>query len=127
MRELGPGDVVTFEADERHWHRATPHRPMVHLALQDADGATAEWGRACDRRAVRPTVSHAPEATLRSQVELITDLLAENETGLLITLDEIHQNQIAELRHSPQRYSTLSERNDNSRSSAPASPQRSPM
>ena len=33
------------------------------------------------------TERHAPEATLRSQVELITDLLAENETGLLITLD----------------------------------------
>jgi AAA ATPase domain len=44
------------------------------------------------------TESHAPEATLRSQVELITDLLAENETGLLVTLDEIHHNQIAELR-----------------------------
>ncbi|HEV3311794.1 MAG TPA: ATP-binding protein, partial [Chloroflexota bacterium] len=41
---------------------------------------------------------HAPEATLRSQIELITDLLAENQTGLLITLDEIHHNQIAELR-----------------------------
>jgi hypothetical protein len=44
------------------------------------------------------TESHAPEATLRSQIELITDLLAEQETGLLITLDEIHQNQITELR-----------------------------
>jgi hypothetical protein len=42
--------------------------------------------------------SHAPEASLRSQIELITDLLAESDTGLLITLDEIHQNQIAELR-----------------------------
>jgi hypothetical protein len=42
--------------------------------------------------------SHESEATLRSQIELITDLLAEHETGLLITLDEIHQNQIAELR-----------------------------
>jgi hypothetical protein len=44
------------------------------------------------------TESHTPEATLRSQIELITDLLADNKTGLLITLDEIHQNQIAELR-----------------------------
>lgn len=42
--------------------------------------------------------SHESEATLRSQIELITDLLAEHETGLLITLDEIHRNQIAELR-----------------------------
>jgi hypothetical protein len=44
------------------------------------------------------TENHAPAATLRSQIGLITDLLAENESGLLITLDEIHQNQIAELR-----------------------------
>lgn len=46
VRELSPGDVVTFQAGERHWHGATPGRPMVHLALQDADadGATAEWG-----------------------------------------------------------------------------------
>ncbi|MHB1809807.1 MAG: ATP-binding protein [Solirubrobacteraceae bacterium] len=44
------------------------------------------------------TETHAPEATLRSQIELITDLLAENGAGLLLTLDEIHQNQIAELR-----------------------------
>jgi quercetin dioxygenase-like cupin family protein len=46
VRELGPGDAVTFEAGERHWHGATPGRPMVHLALQDTDddGATAAWG-----------------------------------------------------------------------------------
>ncbi len=42
--------------------------------------------------------SHTPEPTLRSQIELITNLLAESETGLLITLDEIHYSQIAELR-----------------------------
>ncbi|MCW2135444.1 ATP-binding protein [Arthrobacter sp. VKM Ac-2550] len=42
--------------------------------------------------------SHVTEAGLRNQVELLTDLLAEHETGLLITLDEIHQNQIHELR-----------------------------
>jgi hypothetical protein len=42
--------------------------------------------------------AHVVEAGLRSQVELLTDLLAENGTGLLITLDEIHQNQIGELR-----------------------------
>lgn len=44
------------------------------------------------------TEGHRPEATLRSQIELITDLLAESETGLLITLDEVHRNQIGELR-----------------------------
>jgi hypothetical protein len=42
--------------------------------------------------------THLAEAGLRNQIELLTDLLAENDTGLLITLDEIHQNQIDELR-----------------------------
>ncbi len=42
--------------------------------------------------------SHVVKSDLRSQITLLTDLLAENETGLLITLDEIHRNQIDELR-----------------------------
>ncbi|HEX3391452.1 MAG TPA: ATP-binding protein [Solirubrobacteraceae bacterium] len=41
---------------------------------------------------------HRPRPSLRSQIELLTDLLAENETGLLITLDEIHHHQKNELR-----------------------------
>ena len=42
--------------------------------------------------------SHVVAAGLRNQMDLLTDLLVEREAGLLITLDEIHQNQIAELR-----------------------------
>lgn len=42
--------------------------------------------------------SHVVDAGLRNQIEMLTDLLVEHESGLLITLDEIHQNQIAELR-----------------------------
>lgn len=42
--------------------------------------------------------AHIAEAGLRNQIELLTDLLAESGTGLLITLDEVHQNQIGELR-----------------------------
>lgn len=42
--------------------------------------------------------SHLAEAGLRNQTALLTDLLAENGTGLLLTLDEIHRNQIGELR-----------------------------
>ena len=42
--------------------------------------------------------AHVVTAGLRNQVELLTDLLAEHETGVLITLDEIHRNRIEELR-----------------------------
>lgn len=42
--------------------------------------------------------SHIAEAGLRDQIELLTDLLAANQTGLLLSLDEIHNTQIGELR-----------------------------
>ena len=42
--------------------------------------------------------SHIVNAGLRSQLELLTNLLADNGTGVLITLDEIHRRQIDELR-----------------------------
>jgi hypothetical protein len=41
---------------------------------------------------------HAARADLRSQVALLTDLLSAHGTGLMVTLDEIHLNQLAELR-----------------------------
>lgn len=44
------------------------------------------------------TEAHLAEAGLRNQVELLTSLLADKGTGLLITLDEVHRNQIGELR-----------------------------
>ncbi len=42
--------------------------------------------------------AHIVQADLRNQIEMLTDLLAEHRTGVLITLDEIHHNQIVELR-----------------------------
>lgn len=44
------------------------------------------------------TNSHVVAAGLRNQLELACDLLGRQGTGLLITLDEIHHNQTAELR-----------------------------
>lgn len=43
--EVHPGDVISFEAGERHWHGAAPGSMMVHLAVQraDASGSTATW------------------------------------------------------------------------------------
>ncbi len=42
--------------------------------------------------------AHIVQAGLRNQIELLTDLLVEHGTGVLVTLDEIHQNQVEELR-----------------------------
>lgn len=45
MVEVFPGDVIWFEAGERHWHGAAPDRLMSHLAVQRADetGKAATW------------------------------------------------------------------------------------
>jgi quercetin dioxygenase-like cupin family protein len=44
-QEIKPGDVVTIDANEEHWHGATEDRFMAHVALQeaDADGTQAVW------------------------------------------------------------------------------------
>jgi hypothetical protein len=42
--------------------------------------------------------AHVVRAGLRNQIEMVTELLAADGGGLLITLDEVHHKQIAELR-----------------------------
>ncbi|MFD7866781.1 cupin domain-containing protein [Streptomyces sp. NPDC057682] len=39
------GDTVWIEPDEWHWHGATPHTFMTHLAVVEAaeDGSTIHW------------------------------------------------------------------------------------
>ena len=38
---IRPGDVVVIDADEEHWHGATPESFMTHLALTEGDTV---WG-----------------------------------------------------------------------------------
>ncbi len=98
------GWIVISETASRHFVRRMTREHLPSLL------------RAFDPRAVRsrltgvsiPLVSggaswetierHVTEMGLRNQIDLLTDLLAANETGLLITLDEIHLNQRDDLR-----------------------------
>jgi quercetin dioxygenase-like cupin family protein len=44
IEEIRPGDVVWFDANEKHWHGATANTAMTHIALQEAlDGKVVEW------------------------------------------------------------------------------------
>ncbi|MBG9374636.1 cupin domain-containing protein [Panacibacter sp. DH6] len=39
-----PGDVVWFEANEKHWHGATATNGMTHIAIQESlDGKVVDW------------------------------------------------------------------------------------
>ncbi|WBU65166.1 (R)-mandelonitrile lyase [Paracoccus aerodenitrificans] len=39
VEEIGPGDIVWFPPDEKHWHGAAPDCAMSHIAIAEADGS----------------------------------------------------------------------------------------
>ena len=44
VEKIYPGDVVWFEANEKHWHGATPTNGMTHMAIQEnLNGKVVEW------------------------------------------------------------------------------------
>src|ERR1044072_6677840 len=44
IEKVFPGDVVWFEANEKHWHGATATNGMTHIAIQESlDGKVVEW------------------------------------------------------------------------------------
>jgi quercetin dioxygenase-like cupin family protein len=44
VEEIRPGDVISFEPGEKHWHGAAPMTAMTHIAIQEKlDGQSVEW------------------------------------------------------------------------------------
>ena len=44
VEEVHPGDVVWFDANEKHWHGATKTNGMTHIAIQEnLNGKLVEW------------------------------------------------------------------------------------
>jgi quercetin dioxygenase-like cupin family protein len=44
VEEIRPGDIVWFVPQEKHWHGASPHCAMTHIAIAEAlDGKTVDW------------------------------------------------------------------------------------
>src|SRR3954466_7125049 len=44
VEEIRPGDVISFEPGEKHWHGASPTTAMTHIAIQEAlDGKNVDW------------------------------------------------------------------------------------
>jgi quercetin dioxygenase-like cupin family protein len=52
VEEVRPGDIVWFAPGEKHWHGASPHSAMTHIAIAEApDGKTVEWmEKVCDEQ-----------------------------------------------------------------------------
>lgn len=42
-RVVRPGDVVTVQPDEWHWHGATPDHPASHLTVQMPGSEDVDW------------------------------------------------------------------------------------
>ena len=44
VEEIKPGDVVWFDANEEHWHGASPTVAMSHLAtMENLNGKVVDW------------------------------------------------------------------------------------
>jgi quercetin dioxygenase-like cupin family protein len=44
IEEVFPGDIVWFEANEKHWHGATSTNGMTHIAIQESlNGKVVDW------------------------------------------------------------------------------------
>ncbi|MDH7795093.1 MULTISPECIES: cupin domain-containing protein [unclassified Beijerinckia] len=44
IEEIRQGDIVWFEAGEKHWHGASPQTAMSHIAIAEAlDGKVVDW------------------------------------------------------------------------------------
>jgi quercetin dioxygenase-like cupin family protein len=44
VQEVQPGDVVFFEPQEKHWHGASAHVGMSHIAITEVlDGKAVDW------------------------------------------------------------------------------------
>ena len=44
VEQIFPGDIVWFNAGEKHWHGATAKTAMTHIAIQEQlDGKVVEW------------------------------------------------------------------------------------
>ncbi|MBK4739097.1 (R)-mandelonitrile lyase [Noviherbaspirillum pedocola] len=42
--EFHAGDIMLCPADKKHWHGATPHEAMTHVAIQETlDGKNVTW------------------------------------------------------------------------------------
>lgn len=44
IHEFYEGDILWCPKDQKHWHGATPHSAMTHIAIQEAlDGKNVTW------------------------------------------------------------------------------------
>ena len=44
IEEIKPGDIVWFDANEKHWHGASPTIAMTHIAIQEeSNGKVVDW------------------------------------------------------------------------------------
>jgi quercetin dioxygenase-like cupin family protein len=44
IEQSRPGDIVCFSPGEKHWHGATRHHAVTHIAIQEKkDGKVVDW------------------------------------------------------------------------------------
>ncbi len=70
IEEVRAGDVVRIPAGQKHWHGASPHASMTHLAISEhRDGASVQWMEQVSNEQYNsaPSASGARAATPRPE------------------------------------------------------------
>lgn len=72
IQEVRVGDVVRIPPGQKHWHGASPHSGMTHLAITEArDGSVVEWlEQVSDDQYQASPSPQAPPASRRPSGEL---------------------------------------------------------
>jgi 4-carboxymuconolactone decarboxylase len=78
IEEIRSGDVVRIPAAEKHWHGASPHASMTHIAITEhRDGTAVQWmEKVSDEQYNGSPVS--PEGTERTPAR--TDVTSEQQS-----------------------------------------------
>jgi 4-carboxymuconolactone decarboxylase len=78
IEEIRSGDVVRIPAGEKHWHGASPHASMTHIAITEhRDGTAVQWmEKVSDEQYNGSPVS--PEGTERTPAR--TEVTAEQQS-----------------------------------------------
>jgi 4-carboxymuconolactone decarboxylase len=93
IEEIRQGDVVRIPAGHKHWHGASPHASMTHIAVSEhRDGATVQWMEKVSEEqynAVSPSAQPQPSNPQRGTSGPSGALQQKIAPGLATLTDEV--------------------------------------
>lgn len=98
VQEMRVGDVVLIPPGAKHWHGASPHTPMTHVAISEApEGApSTEWMEAVsdEQYGAVPALAPVAPAGRDDQASRAQQLMGDIAPGLAGLTDDVLYGQV---------------------------------